>query len=263
MSRAVGGHHSAKSKTNNWFTPRKVTDPLGSFDTDPATSINRPWDIAMHNLTRRDNSLNMAWGDFGRIWLNPPYALHYVTQFLAKLAEHGNGIALVFMRSDTKWFVRSISQRAHGRLLIAGRLHFCRISGRETSFNAGAPSVLVAYDTDNLDALAAAHCEAEYDDRDSVIWPQGKIPGELNPILFRRSVLVLAFSGDKENASWREIVSEWLARQGEVIHVADLYRAFATHPKSTRNPNWKAKLRQTLQRGAGKSIGRDQWVKAA
>jgi len=46
------------------------------------------------------------------------------------------------------------------------------------------------------------------------------------------------------------------------VAVADLYDAFADHPKTKSNPNWQAKLRQTLQRGAGKAIGRDQWVAA-
>lgn len=48
----------------------------------------------------------------------------------------------------------------------------------------------------------------------------------------------------------------------EVLGPFDTDAATGARPKSKQNPNWKAKLRQTLQRGAGKSVGRDQWVVA-
>lgn len=63
-------------------------------------------------------------------------------------------------------------------------------------------------------------------------------------------------------ASWREVVSDVLRGHDGPVAVSDLYRAVADHPKTKTNPNWQAKLRQTLQRGAGRSVGRDQWVAA-
>ncbi|TJU93327.1 MAG: DNA methylase N-4/N-6, partial [Mesorhizobium sp.] len=38
-----------------------------------------------------------------------------------------------------------------------------------------------------------------------------------------------------------------------------LYRALAENPKSERNPNWKAKVRQTLQRGPFEPLGEGVW----
>lgn len=252
---AVGSHHSAASKTNNWFTPRKVTDPLGPFDTDPATSVNRPWDIARVNLTRRDGALAREWGEFGRVWLNPPYALRWIVRFLDRLASHGNGVALVFARTETQWFVRSIAQRAHGLLFIAGRLHFCRQSGCAAAFNAGAPSVLVAYGTDNLDVLAAAQVHADYDDGNSVIWPAGRIPGSFVPLIVPRSVLAL-FVG-----TWREAIEATFPR-GD-FGLDDLYQAFAAHPKARTNAHVKEKLRQTLARGGFERVGPGRYRVAA
>lgn len=86
--------------TIEWYTPPEIIRALGDFDLDPCSS-----EIA-YNLnhsakcyyTKEDNGLSKEW--FGRIWLNPPYDQPTITRFIRRLAQHGNGIALLFNRCD-------------------------------------------------------------------------------------------------------------------------------------------------------------------
>ena len=52
----------------------------------------------------------------GRIWLNPPYSKPLIWQFVEKLAEHGNGIALLFNRCDSNKFQDIIFTKATGMM---------------------------------------------------------------------------------------------------------------------------------------------------
>lgn len=69
------------------------------------------------------------------------------------MADHGNGIALVFARTETAWFFRTVWERADALLFLRGRIHFYRPDGKRAKTNAGAPSVLVAYGEGNAAAL--------------------------------------------------------------------------------------------------------------
>jgi hypothetical protein len=80
----------------------------------------------------------------GRVWLNPPYGPE-TGKWLAKLARHGDGIALIFARTETEMFIQHVWNAAASVLFIAGRLHFHDVSGKRAAANAGGPSVLVAY----------------------------------------------------------------------------------------------------------------------
>jgi hypothetical protein len=70
------------------------------------------------------------------------------------MSKHGNGILLVFARTETKWFQKYIFARASGILFLNRRLSFYKVDGTPAEFGGGAPSVLVAYGEDNLKALA-------------------------------------------------------------------------------------------------------------
>lgn len=48
----------------------------------------------------------------GRVWLNPPYSRPLIERFVTRLAEHGNGIALLFNRCDSKMFQDVIFEKA-------------------------------------------------------------------------------------------------------------------------------------------------------
>lgn len=68
------------------------------------------------------------------------------------MAAHGNGIALIFARTETKAFQEHCWRSADAMLFMAGRIKF-RLPGGGVSGPAGAPSVLVAYGQPNAQAL--------------------------------------------------------------------------------------------------------------
>lgn len=68
------------------------------------------------------------------------------------MAEHGNGIVLIFARVETRMFFDYIWNRADAVLFIKGRLSFYHVDGTPGG-TAGAPSCLAAYGADNVTAL--------------------------------------------------------------------------------------------------------------
>jgi hypothetical protein len=142
---------SAESK-DEWLTPPEIIRALGEFDLDPCAPIVRPWEMARKHYTVEDNGLLQPWD--GRVWCNPPYGNH-TFDWMKKLADHGNGIALIFARTETKGFFQQIWQRADAVFFIKGRLAFCHVNGSRGN-TANAPSCLVAYGAGNVEALRTA-----------------------------------------------------------------------------------------------------------
>jgi hypothetical protein len=143
----MGGHQSARMITDEWLTPPEIIEALGPFDLDPCAPINRPWDTAKHHYTVEDDGLTMPWK--GRVWCNPPYGRE-TGKWLAILASHGNGTALIFARTETRMFFDYVWERATALLFIRGRLHFYHVDGTRSTLNAGAPSVLAAYGVEDM-----------------------------------------------------------------------------------------------------------------
>lgn len=238
----IGGHHSNRPATVEWLTPPSILAALGgaeSFDLDPATPIVQPYLTARARYTEIDDGLAQPW--FGRVWLNPPYSNGIIGQWLAKLAVHGHGTTIIFARTETDAFFRHVWEQASALLFLRGRINFHHLNGERAKANSGAPTVLCAYGDHDTDILAACGLD-----------------GQFIPLIFPRGVLVAAL----RDLTWREALSDFLIAHGEPIALADLYQAFADHPKSKSNPNWQAKLRQTLQQGVGKRIARGQWAAA-
>ena len=138
---------------DEWLTPKWITDTLGPFELDPCSpGDRRPWDTATYHLSVENDGLNAPW--FGRVWCNPPYGRE-TFKWLDKLASHGNGIALIFARTETKGFHRQVWDRAHSILFLEGRLAFHRVDGTSGDV-ANAPSCLVAYGSLNTERLRAS-----------------------------------------------------------------------------------------------------------
>lgn len=157
---AISSHERPnEGATNEWLTPPEIVRALGPFDLDPCAPVNRPWDTAAKHYTFEDNGLAQPWE--GRVWLNPPYG-PWAAKFLAKLAKHGNGIALTFARTETRSFFAHVWPHATALLFIAGRLFFYRPDGTRAPMNAGAPSVLIAYGRENADRLRTAGIRGAY-----------------------------------------------------------------------------------------------------
>lgn len=150
MNIGMGGHQSAASLKDEWLTPPHVLKALGYFDLDPCAPINRPWDIAASHYTILDNGLAKPWA--GRVWCNPPYGLE-AAKWLARCADHGNAIALIFARTETRMFFDHVWPKSKALLFLEGRLHFYHVCGSRAAANSGAPSVLVAYGDDNKNVL--------------------------------------------------------------------------------------------------------------
>lgn len=140
-------------KNDEWLTPPDIVQALGAFDLDPCSPINRPWATAARHLTIADNGLAHEW--HGRVWCNPPFGREAV-KWLRRMAEHGNGIALIPARTETAMFYETVWSRADAVLFIKGRPHFHYVDGRRAPFNSGAPICLVAYGATNAQALESS-----------------------------------------------------------------------------------------------------------
>jgi hypothetical protein len=153
--RVLGGkawsHERSLTGKCEWLTPPEVIRALGQFDLDPCASKAQPWPTAQRHFTIKDDGLRQAW--VGRVWLNPPYGRE-TGRWLAKLAEHGDGIALIFARTETRMFFDYIWERAAAVLFLRGRLTFYNADGTRPTNSGGAPSCLVAYGRRNAIALA-------------------------------------------------------------------------------------------------------------
>uniref|UniRef100_A0A6M3KD66 Putative methyltransferase n=1 Tax=viral metagenome TaxID=1070528 RepID=A0A6M3KD66_9ZZZZ len=153
-------HESTYNESKEWYTPKYIFDALGvEFDLDPCSPglAVVPWVPAIQHYTLRDNGLTKEWN--GSVWLNPPYGSD-TPKWMRKLSLHGNGIALVFSRTDVKWFHNYIP-KADAICFIKGRVQFVKASvagqyakGRHVPCGGcGAGSMLVAYGSEMASAL--------------------------------------------------------------------------------------------------------------
>jgi len=143
--------NSNTENKDEWLTPPEIVKALGLFDLDPCQPINPPFHHAINGFNINDDGLAQDWSKFNRIWCNPPYGSMTFT-WLEKLATHGNGIALIFARTETKGFHRQIWEKADGVFFFEGRLKFYHVSGKQGG-TANAPSCLVAYGKNNVDII--------------------------------------------------------------------------------------------------------------
>lgn len=157
----LGGENQnrgSQQREVRWLTPRKYVDALGVFDLDPCGAPGHTLARHTYLLENGDDGLRDDW--FGRVWLNPPYG-KLTEPFLNRLATYGNGVALVFARTETKMFFEQVWARADAILFLRGRLSFLDATGTAAKANAGAPSVLVAYGEDNVTALEDSGLEGK------------------------------------------------------------------------------------------------------
>jgi len=147
-----------KNTTDVWLTPPDLIKSLGVFDLDPCCPNNLPWKTAnkFYSLDNGEDGLSLSWN--GRIWLNPPYS-NWV-QCIEKLKNHGDVIALIFARTETKCFFDHIWNDADSILFLKRRVKFVKanLSGGGSST---APSVLIAYGENNTKVLETSRIEGK------------------------------------------------------------------------------------------------------
>ena len=141
-----------KNTTIEWLTPPELVKKLGEFDLDPCTPISPPFIHAKTNFTIANDGLQKEW--FGRVYMNPPYGKG-MERWIEKLKLHGNGIALIFARTETKCFFDHIWNHADAILFVKGRIKFYNIEGKQTG-TPGAPSIFIAYGKEN--AISLENC---------------------------------------------------------------------------------------------------------
>jgi len=96
----LGSHQISVGKSQVHCTPKWLIERLGPFDLDPCAADPRPWDCAAVNWTSR--GLDRPWQGFA--WLNPPFDRYQVGAWVRRLAEHGDGTALLHARTEARWF---------------------------------------------------------------------------------------------------------------------------------------------------------------
>lgn len=155
---AMGSHQSHSGGADEWLTPPDLLAALGTFNLDPCAPIAAPWPTAERHFTITENGLRQEWD--GRVWLNPPYST--AARWLARLADHGHGTALIFARTETRMWFEHVWHHASGVLFLRGRLHFHYANGKRAPANSGAPSALIAYGARDASILAAQPWPGHY-----------------------------------------------------------------------------------------------------
>lgn len=138
---------------DDWQTPLALVGALGSFDLDPCANCEEPTRLATRGFTLADNGLSQKWG--GRVWLNPPYG-RQARQWISRLAQHGDGIALIPPRLGAKWFHDAVLGTFDGIFFHKGRIAFVDPSTGFPVTGNNADSIFVAYGEANIEALAAS-----------------------------------------------------------------------------------------------------------
>lgn len=142
--RPVAGSHV-------WLTPPEILSALGVFDLDPcAAPLPRPWDTARDHISQPADGLKADW--WGRVWCNPPFGSQ-TAAWLQRMAEHGNGIALTFARTETEMFTQWVWPFADAVMFLAKRPHFYHADGTRAKGNSGGPIVLIAYGESNVKSM--------------------------------------------------------------------------------------------------------------
>ncbi len=227
--------HRGTHTKDEWLSPPPVMKPLGEFDLDPCSPVRSPWPTAKKQYTIEDNGLIQPWE--GRVWLNPPYS--DIAPWMKLMADHANGIALTFARTETDWFEKFVWQRADSLFFFYGRLTFYELPEFTTGSlfetggrvpvlgkgKAGAPSVLIAYGKQNVE------CLQEY-----------PLPGKHVHLTYT-PIIVVGVS-----PKWISVVTIAVKQFGddELAPVYDMVERIAPD-KVAKNQHWKAKVRQQIQ----------------
>jgi phage N-6-adenine-methyltransferase len=145
---AKGG--ATKIKSVDWWTPAEVFKNLNiKFDLDVAAPKGGvDWIPAKKYFSKDDDGLAQDWE--GTVWMNPPYGIS-TESWLNKFVKHGDGIALVFARTDTRWF-HNYCLQADALLFTKGRLKFINPNIKNTNTPASG-SLFVACGNKSVNAL--------------------------------------------------------------------------------------------------------------
>jgi hypothetical protein len=126
-----------EDQNGEWFTPaahiERIRAVLGEIDLDPATCEEANETVKATKIYTYENcGLDQPW--FGRVFLNPPYGMPEVQQFVNKLVEEvesgrtTEAILLVDNKSETRWFATAAGS-ASATCLQTKRIRFNKPGG--------------------------------------------------------------------------------------------------------------------------------------
>jgi len=144
------------SSSDKWYTPRALLAELGTFDLDPANDDPKNHPTALRHFGEEEDGLAQDWGG-ARVWLNPPFS--NARPWIEKMIAHGDGIVLVFCRSDAVWFHKAVCA-ATAVLMLKGRVEFTRPDGSRSRCPLGC--VLLAFGRGNADVLKCSNLEGVF-----------------------------------------------------------------------------------------------------
>lgn len=136
--------------TDEWYTPIEFIQALGHFDCDPASPIDQKWKTADVMYTKKDDGLKQEWK--GRVWLNPPYSSPLIQQFVKKMGEHKNGIALLMPKFGSVMFRNDVFPNCDGIFILEKRIKFFDQNWVQQK-SPVSTSILVAYGDENVQAI--------------------------------------------------------------------------------------------------------------
>ena len=139
-------------QSNEWYTPPEIFEKLNTtYDLDVAAPKGGvPWIPAANHYYEEINGLKQDWQGF--VWCNPPYGKD-TGLWLKKFVEHGNGIALVFARTDTRWF-HDYAIQADILCFIKSRIAFYKGSVQAKQGSTG--SLLIGCGTKAIEVIKQA-----------------------------------------------------------------------------------------------------------
>lgn len=118
---------------DEWYTPAEYIEAarrvMGDIDLDPA-SCESAQDVIGAGVyyTKEDNGLARSW--FGRVWLNPPYSMPLIKDFVTTIIDEyesgrvSEAIVLTNNSSDTSWFHMLLAM--YPACFTRGRVQFWR-----------------------------------------------------------------------------------------------------------------------------------------
>lgn len=128
---STGSFHISQGN-NDWYTPVEYIEAaravMGGIDLDPASSeIAQEAIKAANYFTAKTNGLDKPWN--GRVWLNPPFSMPLIEQFVDKLLEEwaagrvSQATVVTNNATDTGWFHALLAQSKLA-CLTKGRVKF-------------------------------------------------------------------------------------------------------------------------------------------
>ncbi len=109
------------------YTPKWIFDSLGlEFDLDVCAPVKGPLHTpAKAWFSKIEDGLMQDW--FGTVWMNPPYSKR--SPWVGKWLNHNNGIALLPLSGNAKWWYELWNSKAFG-ITLKPRSDFINENGK-------------------------------------------------------------------------------------------------------------------------------------